>query len=172
MIYILRIFYFFDIDIIQRVFHEKEALLGDPPERGQLNNIQIKLGMTQLSGLDSRNERVERNGTKLYAMLKDIKGIRTPFLETGAKNIFSTCPILVKDKKNIIKILLNRGIDVSAGHLRDCSRLDVFKEFSRYCPNASRSEEEVIYLPLYPELILDKQRYIAGVMKEVFKNAT
>jgi dTDP-4-amino-4,6-dideoxygalactose transaminase len=166
----LRIFYFFDIDIIQRVFHEKEALLGDPPERGQLNNIQTKLGMTQLSGLDKRNESVERNGAKLYDMLKDIKGIGIPFLETGAKNIFSACPVLVKNKKNIKKILLNRGIDVSAGHLRDCSRLDVFKEFNRYCPNASRAEEEVIYLPLYPELILDKQNYIAGVMQEVFKN--
>lgn len=166
----MRVFYFFDIDIIQRVFHEKEMLLGDPPEKGRLNNIQAELGMTQLSGLDRKNESRGKNGTQLYDMLKDIKSIKGPSLERDTKNIFSTCPVLVKDKKNIRKILLNKGIDVSAGHMRDCSRLDVFREFNKSCPNASRAEEEVIYLPLYPELTLDKKRYIEIVMKEVFKN--
>lgn len=164
---VMRMSYFFNIDIIENIFHEKKASLGDLPKNGQLSGIQAQLGMAQLNDLDRRNELRRKNGTGLYERMKSIRGVRIPSLETDAKNIFSTCPILVKDKKNKRKILLRKGVDVSSGYMRDCSRLEIFKGFKKHCPNASRAEEEALYLLLYPELTDSELMYISKIVKQV-----
>jgi dTDP-4-amino-4,6-dideoxygalactose transaminase len=164
---VMRISYFFNIDIIENIFHEKNSSLADLPKNGQLSGIQAELGMAQLNDLDRRNELRRENGTGLYERMKSIRGVRIPSLETDAKNIFSTCPVLVKDKKNKRKILLRKGVDVSSGYMRDCSRLEIFKGFKKHCPNASKAEEEALYLPLYPELTSCKQRCVEYVIKKI-----
>jgi|GEM_PF-171237 len=164
---IMRMFSFFGIDIIGCIFNEKSSAIGDPPLTGRLNNVQAELGLAQLSDLDRKNGIRMRIGSGLYDKLRGSENIQVPLPEVNAKNIFSTCPVLVKDKKNVRKILLKKGIDVSAGYMRDCSRLEAFKEFKKHCPNASRAEERALYLPLYPEMAFGRERYMEGVIKKV-----
>ena len=168
--YLIRVFSFFGIDIINAVFHEKMSAPGDLSGTCLLNGIQAGLGMTQLSDLDGKNNARMKKGLKLYESLKDFENTRTPSLEAGGKNIFSTCPILFKGKKNIKKILLKNGIDVSSGYMRNCARLDIFKEYKKECPNASRAEHEVLYLPMYPELTDSELMYMSEIIKRITGN--
>lgn len=164
--YIMRMFSFFGIDIIDYLFDEKESLPIILPKRGKLNNIQAELGIMQLSEIDKKNAiRIEK-GLEFYERLKDIMDVRIPLLEAEAKNIFSSCPSLVKGKRDKKRLLLAKGIDVSAGYMQDCSKLDIFMEFKRICPNASKAEQEVLYLPMYPELTDGELEYIAEMVKE------
>lgn len=165
--YVMRIFSYFEIDIVSRVFHEKEILLGNLPKSGQMNTIQAELGVMQLNDLDRENEMKIEKGLELYRRLKFINNVRIPLLVENAKNIFSGCPILVKNKKDMKTTLLKRGVDVSAGYIQDCSRLNIFKEFKKNCPNALGAEDSILYLPLYPELIDTELIYIVKTIKQI-----
>lgn len=164
--YTMRMFLFFGIDIIKSIFHEKNLLIGDLSVYGQLSGAQARLGLAQLSGLDKENTARIGAGSMMYALLSGSNKIMIPLLEKDARNIFSSCPVLIKDKYKIRKKLLEKGIDVSTGYLQDCSRLVMFKEFRRDCPNASRVEKEVIYLPVYPGLKSSATAYIAKMIKD------
>lgn len=164
---IMRIFSYFNADIVDVIFREKNLMLNKVPTSGQLNNIQAELGVAQLKDLDRKNEIRTKIGLRLYERLKSVNNIQIPLLEKNAKNIFSTCPILIKNKKDMKKILLKKGIDTSSGYMQDCSKLDVFKEFNKDCPNASGAEEEILYFPIYPELADFELIYIASVIKQL-----
>lgn len=166
---VMRIFSFLGIDIVDYIFREKKLFLGNLPVSGRLNNIQAELGMMQLENLDAKNKMKIEKGWELYRRLKHINNIQLPLLVENAKNIFSGCPILIKNKKNIKKMLLKRGIDVSLGYMQDCSRLDIFKEFKKDCPNASRAEDEILHLPVYSELTSFDLLYIADIISQIVK---
>lgn len=166
---IMRMCSFFGIDIIASIFHEKNSVIGNLPNSGQLNNMQVELGIMQLNDLDRKNELRMQLGLELYGRLSDADNVQIPLLEKDAKNIFSTCPISVKNKNEIKRKLLKNGIDVSAGYLQDCSKLELFKEFRKRCPNASRAEEEVIYLPVYSGLRSTDLIFITETIKGVSK---
>lgn len=165
--WIMRIFAYFDIDIVYVIFREKNLVLGKVPTSGQLNNIQAELGMAQLNDLDRKNGMRMRKGLEFYRRLKRVDNIQIPLLENKAKNIFSTCPILVKNKKEIKRKLLKKGIDTSSGYMQDCARLDIFKEFKKECPNASRAEDQILYFPVYAELSRSELIYIADTIQQI-----
>jgi len=164
--YVMRIFSYFKIDIVSCIFHEKKLLLGNPPPGGRINNTQAELGVMQLNDLDRKNEMKIKKGQELYRNLMDVNNIGIPLPVEDAKNIFSGCPILVKNKKKMKRTLLKKGVDVSAGYMQDCSRLNIFKEFKKDCPNALETEGSVLYLPLYPELIDTELVYIIKTLKQ------
>ncbi|MDD5355773.1 MAG: aminotransferase class V-fold PLP-dependent enzyme, partial [Candidatus Omnitrophica bacterium] len=163
----MKAFSFFDVDIVDYIFREKEILPAAQPKNGRLNNIQAELGIEQLSCLDRENELRMKNGMELYNGLNGIPNIRIPILESSAKNIFSSCPVFVKDKRNMRRKLLAKGIDASAGYMKDCSGLGIFSSSMKYCTNASKAEEEVLYLPLYAELGHREIRYIKEKIREI-----
>lgn len=167
--YGMRIFSCFGIDIVDRIFREKNFSLGNLPVGGQLNSIQAELGLMQLNDLDRKNDMRMKRGLELYRRLKGIDNVQIPLLEHKAKNIFSSCPILFKNKIDIKRILLKKGIDVSAGYMQDCSRLDIFKEFRKDCPNASRAEDEILYFPVYAELTNSEAIYIAEAIRQAVR---
>ncbi|OGW75958.1 MAG: hypothetical protein A2Z72_04655 [Omnitrophica bacterium RBG_13_46_9] len=164
---IIRIFSCFGVDIVDCIFHEKERLLGKLPRSGRLNNIQAELGVMQLNDLDRKNSMRMKKGLELYQRLEGIDNIRIPLLGENAKNIFSGCPILVKNKNAIRRKLLAKGIDVSSGYMQDCSKLDVFRGFKKGCPYASRAEDKILYFPIYAELTSSELTYIVNVVKNL-----
>lgn len=168
--YIMRIFSIFGIDIIKSIFNEKDALLGNLPESGLLNDIQAELGIMQLNSLDRKNDSRMKRGLEFYEFLKDVKGVQVPLLVSSGKNIFSGCPVLFKDKKNAKRILLENGIDVSAGYMQNCANLRIFRKYKKECPNASRTENEILYFPMYPELEEPESLYVSGIIKKIAGN--
>lgn len=164
--WIIRMFSYFNIDIVDCIFREKALLLGNLSRGGQINKIQSELGVAQLNDLDKKNAMRMEKGLELYERLKSVDNIQIPLLEQKAKNIFSGCPILVKSRKDMKRMLLKKGIDTSAGYMQDCSRLDVFKEFKKDCSNASKVEDGILYLPVYAELTPPKLKYIANAVKQ------
>ncbi|MBN1872234.1 MAG: aminotransferase class I/II-fold pyridoxal phosphate-dependent enzyme [Candidatus Omnitrophica bacterium] len=161
---VINILSFFGLDIIDALFREKAAFLGDLPKSGQLNKIQAKLGLDQLANLVFKTDIKVKKGLFLYSRLKDNANIRVPTLDEKAKNIFSGCPVMVERKKNMREMLLKRGIDTSSGYMQDCSNMDVFREFRRDCPNSRSLEDSVVYLPLYEELSYSELDYISDIV--------
>jgi dTDP-4-amino-4,6-dideoxygalactose transaminase len=147
------------IDIIDRIFRERGSGAERFPSRTGCSPVFAFLGIEQLKAADAAKESRKKLGAFLYEGLRDMRNIRIPFLLKDADNVFSSCPILVKEKDRIKKRLLRRGVDVSAGYLR------YFPESG--CFHAAGIEKEVLYLPLYPGLTAGEAAYITNTIKHV-----
>lgn len=166
----LRIFSYFQIDFIGIIFREKETLLHNVCSKGSLSSCQAELGIEQLKDLDRKNGLRMKIGLQLYESLKKVSNIRIPSLDEEAKNIFSGCPIFVKDKMRLKKALLNLGIDVSSGYMQNCAGLEVFKDFRKMCANSARAEEEILYLPAFLELGKTELEFIEKKLKQALED--
>jgi len=155
-----------NVDIIDLIFREKERALGREPEARGWTAAQAYLACRQLETLDSRCAARARAGEAIYSRLRYAEGIIVPRLNEKTKNIFSSCPVLAKDKRRIRYNLLKKGIDTSLGYMRDCSKPGIFGEGSKDCPMAGRAEDEVLYLPLYEGLNECGIEYITEILKE------
>src|SRR3989338_532624 len=164
---VIRLFSCFGLDIVGCIFGERDTLLDSLPESGQINDIQAEFGILQLNCIDEKNITRMEKGNRLYERLRTVSNIKVPLLEEKEKNIFSGCPVIVNKREYLKRNLLKRGIDTSAGYIQNCSRLDIFKEFEKDCPNASKAEDGILHLPIYPELSDGELAYIAEIVKQV-----
>jgi perosamine synthetase len=163
----LRLFSFYDIDIIEKIFREKEKALHDFPETGTINSFHAALGILQLNKIDARNDFKIKSGKYIYDKISAIKSLKIPLLSNKAKNIFSTCPVLFKNKQTIKKYLLKKGIDTSMGYMDNCAGLTFFKDFKIHCQNAFKAKQEALYLPLYNDINEKELIYIIEVISKI-----
>ena len=70
-------------------------------------------------------------------------------------------PILIKNKKNLNKFLLNHGIEVRYKHYYNCEKL--FRK-TKKCINAERYENELICLPLHSKI---SQSYMDRLINKI-----
>jgi dTDP-4-amino-4,6-dideoxygalactose transaminase len=138
--------------IVERLFSEPAAPLGDPDGGFAFHPIQAALGLRQLRRLQARNRLRRGLALRLRELVSEIPGVTVPRLHPQAEDIFSTCPVFVRDKERVRRVLLEEGIDSSAGYMDDCSSLELFPESRKDCPEAARVKREVLYLPLYADL--------------------
>ena len=69
-----------------------------------------------------------------------------------------------RDRKALAARLLADGVDTTTGYMNDLSDHELFKAFSRECPNASRANRELLHLPVHPNLSsADRQHMLDAV---------
>ena len=74
---------------------------------------------------------------------------------------FLDFPILVKNKNNLNKYLLDRGVEVRYKHYYNCEKMfGIRKE----CVNSEKYEKELICLPVHPKISLS---YIDFIVKNI-----
>ena len=71
-------------------------------------------------------------------------------LKNNNMNGAASFPIFYPKRDKLYKFLILNGCDVSKYFYRDCSSLEIFKQFYELSSNASRACDEAILLPVYP----------------------
>ncbi|HLD63154.1 MAG TPA: DegT/DnrJ/EryC1/StrS family aminotransferase [Candidatus Norongarragalinales archaeon] len=137
----------------------------------RLNTINAAIGRVQLKKLDGWNESRRKGAQKYCELLKGIKGVKLPSLETpDAKPVHHLFPILVDKRNEMKEYLKQQGIGTGNNypipiHLQP---LYVEKfEFKRGdFPNAEKLCDSVLCLPMFVG-ITDEE--IATVCEEIKK---
>jgi len=156
-----------NIDIINKLFREDEALMKGVLKTGLLDGLQAKAGIYQLSVLEKQTEMRIARGLKMYSCLSGISDIRVPLLESRARNIFSSCPVFSGHREEVRRFLLKKGIVTTYGFMRNCANFKLFSAYANnVCLNAGRVEKGVIYLPLFPDLKDERIKFIADCLKK------
>ena len=150
--WIIRLFDKLNIDILDWIFRENERSMKRPPKFGLLNNVQAEIGLRQLGFLDGDTDLLIKKGLRIYNSLRRIEGVKVPVLVQKTKNIFTSCPVLVKNRDRVREYLLKCGIVTSFGFMRNCSNFELFSQFKRNCINAEKANCEIIYLPLFSSM--------------------
>lgn len=107
---------------------------------------------------------------------QDMKSVQTPYCIPGARHTYHQYTIRVPDGKRdgLQKFLSEKGIGTAVYYPLPV-HLQSAVTFSGYVkgdfPEAERACEEVLSLPVFPELLAEEREFILGAIKSYFPNS-
>ena len=102
--------------------------------------------------------------------LASVSQITIHRLQFDTMNAAVSFPIFYKNRDKLHKFLIMNGCDVTKYFYRDCSSLEIFKEFKENCLNSVRACDEVILLPVYPNYSKKSLKKNIETVKNFFKD--
>ena len=141
---------------------------------------------------DQLPESYKRNISKVqeYLVLKQLDGVRADSLkrkaiakiyreeinfsselipqEFGHKAVheFFQFPVIVKDRYEIGKYLLENNVDVAFQHLNNLASVECFSEFSTECKETELLSNTLILLPTYPDFGVNNAKKIVKALND------
>ena len=134
----------------------------------RLDALQAAILLVKLDHLDSWSERRRQNAL-VYDRLFRGSEVVVPEVSEGNVSIFNQYVVRVPTRDAVKEFLKTKGVDTDIYyplplHLQEC-----FRElgYSRgQLPNSEKAAAESLALPIYPELTLEQQEYVASSVKE------
>lgn len=152
------------IEIITTESPEKERN-AEPRTQLMPKPIQGHIGLTQLSKLDSYNQKRIENGNRLIKELQNVKNINIPADANEGENIYMSFALQVDNPKDFRKKLLQSGIDTHPGDKTFVTHLSS-EDNSIECANAVRAINSMVHLPVYPQMSEADIIHVAEAVKE------
>jgi dTDP-4-amino-4,6-dideoxygalactose transaminase len=141
----------------------------------RLDSIQAAILLAELPYLDGWNKKREENAALYSDLLKDIEEIECPYVAEERKHIFHQYTIRVKNNKRdeLVDFLKQKGIGCKIYyplplHLQECFRYLGYKKEDM--PVSEKAAEEVLSLPIFPELTEKEIKYVCDSIKSFFGN--
>ena len=139
----------------------------------RLDTIQAAILLAELPYLDDWNKKREKNAQIYFGLLKDIEGIECPYIATERKHIFHQYTIRVNNNKRdkLVNFLTKKGVGTKIYyplplHLQDCFNYLGYKKED--FPHSEKAAEEVLSLPIFPELTDEEIEYTCTSIKSFF----
>ncbi len=142
----------------------------------RLDTIQAAVLLVKFKYLEKwtaeRQKKAERYQLLFQALLTSVKGLKLPAIQYQNRHIFHQYVIRVKERDRLRKFLAEDGIGTDIYypvplHLQECY------SFLKYqpgdLPNSEKASEEVLALPIYPELTEDHQKAVVDGIKAFYK---
>jgi dTDP-4-amino-4,6-dideoxygalactose transaminase len=142
----------------------------------RLDTIQAAILLVKLKYLDKwtveRQKKAKRYNQLLQDLHLSVEGLKLPVVQFQNRHIFHQYVIQVPKRDSLRKFLTEEGIGTDIYyplplHLQECY---AFLKYRRGdLPVAEKVCEEVMALPIYPELTEDQQTLVIDKIKEFFK---
>ena len=143
-------------DPIHERFGEAEVRYEKLPtsyqSHGKARAIQAAVGMKQLDRIEELNAARRMNGAFLDKELKNVPGLTVPTYPEDAEPIYMSFVVHHRDRKGLERELRARGVDTTTGYMNDMSSHELFPEFQKNCPNATKANMELLHIPVHPNL--------------------
>jgi len=136
----------------------------------RLSNISAALGIAQIKKANMIIE-FRRNRAKLYnKALKDIKQIRTFRAPEGYHHVYQMFTIRAEKRDDLMSYLAKKGI-MSKVYFDPIHKTLFYRGMGYNCklPVTERLSEEVLTLPMYPDLMEEEINGIARAIKEFYE---
>ena len=144
----------------------------------RLDEIRATLGLSQLQKINSMNKK-RRNAVKYYnKFFKKIPGIITPDEKNMNEHACHLYVIRIIEKEfylsrdELFKKLLNAGIRTTV-HYKPLSKFSIYKKLGstrKNFINSTRLYNEIISLPLYPDIKKQEQDIVIKTISSIQKN--
>lgn len=137
----------------------------------RLDTLQAALLRVKLGYLDSWNEKRRKLAERYDTLLKDVEGLRLFPRKSNIEHVFHLYVVRVKERAKLKAVLEDSGVS-SQVHYPIPIHLQKSYEFLGYkkgdFPVTEKLSDEILSLPLYPELHVEQIEYIGGVIKEFY----
>ena len=138
----------------------------------RLDSIQAAVLRVKLKHLDEWNEKKRKKAELYNKLLLDIPEIETPKIKSHNKHVYYVYTIKTKERDSLQEFLAKNGISTQMYypiplHLQEAYRFLGYKKGD--FPKAEQYANEVLSLPMYPELTEEQISFICKKIKEFFK---
>lgn len=142
-------------------------LLG---RNSRLDSIQAEILSCKLEHLDEWNTQ-RRKIAEIYDQnLKNLSELKLPLIDINNESVYHLYVIRTKKRDMLQKFLLKNGIETGIHYPNPINKLDVYKNlFKESYPNAELFANEILSLPMYPELEMQEVDTIILNIKNFFK---
>ena len=138
----------------------------------RFSDFQAAMGLRALETLASGNRRRTELGLMLLELLR-ARGVPGLLEITGdpGECTFWRFPLWVHPARvtELRRHLLSRGVDSSPTNLACCSREPMFTDFRADTPHARRFVDEMIFLPIHPNLRDGDMRHVADAVSHYYE---
>jgi dTDP-4-amino-4,6-dideoxygalactose transaminase len=134
----------------------------------RLDTLQAAILGVKLKYLDEWSKKRREHAEVYNSAFKDLDMI-TPKEESFSYHIYNQYTIAVKNRDKLRKYLKEKEIGHDSYypvplHLQECYKFLGYKKGD--VPVSERKSEEVVSIPIYPELTKEEQEYVISVIKE------
>jgi dTDP-4-amino-4,6-dideoxygalactose transaminase len=165
------------IDNLKNFGFINETTVVSPGINAKMNEVQAAMGLLQLKYIDNAIEKRKRI-TEIYRKgLKNIEGITFMYDIPGVKHCYSYFPILIdkekygKSRDEVYEMLKEHNVFGRRYFYPLISQFPIYKGLESSQPGkmkiAENITEQVICLPIYPELDSDNINKICGIIKMI-----
>ena len=140
----------------------------------RMDTLQAAILSVKLQHMEDWTQRRRAIADRYRLLLADVEGIRLPRTFSDSPGVYHLFVIRIdKEKRDDFRSFLKaRGIETGIHYPISLSRLKVTTNqlnIHTHCPEAEKASEEVVSLPIYPELTPDLQDYICEHITNFFK---
>ena len=144
----------------------------------RLDSIQAAILLVKFKYLEKwtaeRQKKAERYQLLFQDVLSSVKGLKLPAVQYQNRHIFHQYVIRVQERDQLRKFLTENGIGTDIYypvplHLQEC--YSFLKYHPGDLPNSENASEEVLALPIYPELTEDQQKAVVDGIKAFYKKS-
>ena len=143
----------------------------------RLDTLQAAILLVKFKYLEKwtteRQKKAERYRSLFQDLLSSVKGFKLPSIQYQNRHIFHQYVIRVPERDRLRQFLSEDGIGTDIYypvplHLQECYS---FLKYHRGAfPNSEKASEEVLALPIFPELTEDQQRGVVDRIKAFYKD--
>jgi len=146
----------------------KHTMLG---ENSRLDSIQAAVLQTKLRYLSQWNDRRREIASIYDQMLRSVGDLVLPQTMPGAEHVFHLYVIRTQTRDRLIQHLAERGISTLIHYPTPIHLQEAYKDagWSKDAfPVTERLCEEILSLPMFPELTNDQVEYVSDAIAEFF----
>ena len=148
-----------------------ETTVNDVSMNGKLSEVHAALGLLQLKTIDQTlqaRQKVDSHYRKLLADIKGITCIQRPNLD---KDNYSYFPVIISSsfslsRDELFEKLKQHNIYARKYFYPLMTEFSVYKPYQSDTPSAKQLSEQVLCLPMYPNLSTDNIEKIVKIIKE------
>jgi len=142
----------------------------------RLDTIQAAILLVKFKYLErwtaERQKKAERYQALFQGLLSSVDGFRLPTVQNQNRHIFHQYVIRVPERDRLRQFLAGEGIGTDIYypvplHLQECYSFLKYRRGD--LPNSEKASEEVLALPIYPELTDDQQTEVVSRIKAFYK---
>jgi len=142
----------------------------------RLDTIQAAVLLVKFKYLErwtaERQKKAERYQALFQGLLSSIDGFRLPTVQNQNRHIFHQYVIRVPERDRLRQFLTEEGVGTDIYypvplHLQECYSFLKYRRGD--LPNSEKASEEVLALPIYPELTEDQQTQVVSRIKAFYK---
>lgn len=133
----------------------------------RLDEMQAAILRVKLPHLDRWNNMRREAAGRYNELLENVSGITTPFKATYADHVYHQYTIRILDGKrdHVQQVLKDQGIGTMIYYPTPVHKLPVYAHLGFRLPITSSAADEVISLPIWPQMKLDMQETIVESLR-------
>lgn len=134
----------------------------------RMDTLQAAILRVKLSHVAEWNEARRAAAQRYNDLLADIPGITVPYQAPYAHHVFHqyTVRILEGRRDTVRQHLAEQGIDTMVYYPTPIHKLAVYQELNCTLPNTENASEEVLSLPIWPQITYEVQVRISETLRE------